>query len=387
VNFSFTPEQKELYDGVVAGVRGALNPLLTKEAGLTKPLWRACGEIGLLGLAVPRSYGGLGLDALSTAIALEAFGYACDDMGLVFSAAAQLLSVSVAIAEHGTEEQKKRYLPSLCRGDFVAGNAMTEAGAGSDAFALATTARKNGDELVISGTKSYVTNGTVADLFLVYARTREGSGPLGVSAVLVERGAPGVRAGASFEKLGLVRSPICSVYFDDCRVPLSQIVGREDRGASVFEQSMTWERACLFAAYLGRGQRLLESTIEHVRTRKQFGATLARNQAVSHRLVDMKLRQEGARLLLYRACALLADGAASPADIALSKLAVSEAAVQSSLDAVQLFGGAGTMEEAGIAVYLRDAVPSTVFSGTSEIQRELVAAALGLHRDTSGGVI
>lgn len=379
MNFALGPEQQALYDRVVAYARKELNPLLAKETGLSRPLFRACGAFGLLGLSVPEKHGGLGLDALSTAVALEALGYACDDMGLVFSAAAHLLSVSMAIVEHGTEQQKSEHLPAACRGDAICGNAMTESGAGSDAFALATTAKKDGDAYVLSGTKSYVTNGTAADLFLVYARTREGAGALGLTAVLVPRSTPGVRVGSTFEKMGLARSPICSVYFEDCRVPASAILGREDRGASVFNHSMTWERACLFAAYVGRMQRLVEATIAHVRARRQFGASLAKNQAVSHRIVDMKLRLESARLLLHRACWKLANGDASIADIAMSKLAVSEAAVQTSLDAIQLFGGAGYMEETGIAVHLRDAIPSTIFSGTSEIQREIVAAAIGLR--------
>jgi alkylation response protein AidB-like acyl-CoA dehydrogenase len=288
--------------------------------------------------------------------------------------------VSVPLAECGTDAQKQRYLPRLCSGEWIAGNAMTEAGAGSDAFSVATTAVRDGDDYVVSGTKSFVTNGTVADLFLVYGATRDGAGPLGITAFLVERAAAGVRVGEAFEKLGLGRSPICTIYLEACRVPTSQLLGRPDRGASVFQRSMTWERACLFAAYVGRGERLLDATIEHVRSRQQFGASLAKNQAVSHRVVDMKLRLEASRLLLYRACWKLANGDASAADIALSKLAVSEAAVASSLDAVRLHGGAGYLEDGGIAAYLRDAVPATIFSGTSEIQKELVAAALGLHR-------
>lgn len=380
MNFDFTQEQLDLRERVVAFAREQLNPMLRKEAGLSKPLWQACGAFGLLGLSVPREQGGLGLDALSTAVALEALGHACDDMGLVFSAAAQLLSVSVALAAHGTPEQKAKVLVPLCRGDAFAGHAMTEAGAGSDAFAIATTASRDGDHFVLSGTKSFVTNGTVADHFLVYAVTEPNAGALGISAFLVDRSTPGLRTGAPIEKIGLSRSSACSVYFEDCRVPAGALVGRLDRGASVFQESMLWERACLFAAWLGRTERLLEETVEHTRSRKQFGKSLAKNQAVSHRIVDMKLRLEGARLLLYRACWKLARGEASAADVALSKLAVSEAALQSSADAVQLHGAMGIAEDAGIARHLRDAVPSTIFSGTSEIQREIIAAAMGLYR-------
>jgi alkylation response protein AidB-like acyl-CoA dehydrogenase len=334
----------------------------------------------LLGLSVPREHGGLGLDALSTALALEALGYACDDLGLVFSAAAQLLSVSMAVAKHGTPEQKEKVLLPLCRGEAFGGHAMTEEGAGSDAFAIATTASPDGDHFVLSGTKSFVTNGAVADHFLVYAVTQEGAGALGISAFLVHRGTPGIRTSVPIEKIGLSRSPACSVYFEDCRIAAAALVGRIDRGASVFQDSMLWERACLFAAYVGRAERLLEETIEYTRSRKQFGKSVAKNQAVSHRIVDMKLRLEGARLLLYRACWKLARGEASAADVALSKLAVSEAAVQSSGDAVQLHGAMGIAEDAGIACHLRDAIPSTIFSGTSEIQREIIAAAMGIYR-------
>jgi len=380
VNFAFTQEQEELRGRVVAFAREQLNPMLRKQTGLSKAIWQACGAFGVLGLSVPREHGGLGLDALSTAVALEALGYACDDMGLVFSAAAQLLSVSMAVAAHGTPQQKERVLLPLCRGEAFAGHAMTEEGAGSDAFAIATTASRDGDDFVLSGAKSFVTNGTVADHFLVYAVTQEGAGALGISAFLVDRSAPGVRTGAPIDKIGLSRSPACSVYFEDCRVDAGALVGRLDRGASVFQESMLWERACLFAAYVGRAERLLEETIEHTRSRKQFGKSVAKNQAVSHRIVDMKLRLEGARLLLYRACWKLARGEASAADVALSKLAVSEAAVQSSADAVQLHGAMGIAEDAGIARHLRDAIPSTIFSGTSEIQREIIAAAMGLYR-------
>ena len=380
MNFAFTQEQEELRGRVVAFAREQLNPMLRKEPGLSKPIWRACGAFGLLGLSVPREHGGLGLDALSTAVALEALGYACDDMGLVFSAAAQLLSVSMTVAKHGTPEQKEEVLLPLGRGEAFAGQALTEEGAGSYAFAIATTASRDGDHFVLSGTKSFVTNGTVADHFLVYAVTQQGAGALGISAFLVDRGTPGIRTGAAIDKIGLSRSPACSVYFEDCRIDAGALVGRLDRGASVFQESMLWERACLFAAYVGRAERLLEETIEHTRSRKQFGKSVAKNQAVSHRIVDMKLRLEGARLLLYRACWKLARGEASAADVALSKLAVSEAAVQSSADAVQLHGAMGIAEDAGIARHLRDAVPSTIFSGTSEIQREIIAAAMGIYR-------
>jgi len=378
MDFGWTPEQDDLYQRAVAFARERLNCPVGQEGAFPLERWRAAGEFGLLGLPVPPTYGGLGLDALTTARVTEAFGYGCEDTGFVFSALAHLFACVMPLLEHGTEEQRQAFLPRLCSGEAVGANAISEPEAGSDVLALKTRAVRDGDDYVLTGTKSYVSNGPIADVLLVYGVTNPAHGFLGLSAFLVEKGTPGLTVGPPFEKMGLDTSPIAPVYLEECRVPARQRLGAEGRGAAIFRGSMQWERACLFAAYVGVMQRQLERTVDFARQRRQFGKPIGKNQAVSHRVVDMKLRLESARLMLYRACWLMARGQDATMEVSLAKLAVSEAAVQSGLDAVQIHGGMGYLAEVGIERMLRDAIPSTLFSGTSELQRDIIANRLGL---------
>ncbi len=223
-----------------------------------------------------------------------------------------------------------------------------------------------------------MSNGPAADVYVTYATTDAKAAHLGLTGFVVDRDTPGVSAGPPFEKTGLLGCPAGTVSFEGCFVPASQVLGAPGLGSTVFQTSMAWERACLFALYLGVQQRLLDACTDHVRRRRQFQRRLSEFQAVSHRLAEMKLRLESGRLLLYRACWELdrEDGGALWA--ALSKLAVSEGVLESSMDAVRLFGARGYLREDGIEAALRDAVPGTLFSGTSDIQREIIARELGL---------
>lgn len=381
MDFSWSPSERALYDEALTFARERVNPEIRRRNGkgaFTREEWRLCAEAGLLGLSAPADRGGRGLGALSTALAVEGFARGCEDAGLVFSASAHLFACVMPIAEHADDALQGRVLPKLCSGEWVGANAITEPEAGSDVFALGARAVRDGDDYVVTGNKSYVTNAPVADCFLVYASTEPSHGYLGITAFVVEASTPGLTLGEPFEKIGLNGAPVCGIELDACRVPAANRVGAEGRGASIFNASMSWERACLFAQYVGSMDRQLEEVVAHVRRRKQFGKALARNQAVSHRVADMKLRLEAARLLLYRACWMKDQGLESTLEVSLAKLAVSEGAVQSGLDAIQLFGGAGIRTDAGVERALRDAVPSTIFSGTSEIQRDLVARGVGL---------
>ena len=299
MDFAWLPAQQELYEHVLAYARDTWGDALA-EATWTRADWARLGEFGLLGLCIPVEYGGMGLDALTTARCMEALGQGCRDMGLVFSAGAHLFAGCMPLVEHGSEALKRELLPALADGRRVAANAITEAEAGSDVFALRTTAELDGDHYVLNGAKSYVTNGPVADLFLVYTTEDPSHGFMGVSAFAVDRDTPGLRVGAPFETAGLRSSPISPVYLEDCRVPASRMVGGPGRGASVFTGSMLWERSCLFAAYLGAMERQVEATMRHAKERHQFQRPLSKHQAVSHRIVDMVHRLESARLLLYR---------------------------------------------------------------------------------------
>jgi len=381
MEFGWTATQKELHDGVLRFAREKLNDdVVARDRDHRFPAreWRLCGEFGLLGLCVPQEHGGMGLDRSSTALALEALGRGCEDMGLVFAVAAHQLAVAQPIASAGSEELKRRVLPRLCSGEWIGSNAITEAEAGSDVFALKARAERVGDRHRLHGTKSFASNGPVAHIFLVYASSAPEHGYLGIDAFVVPGDAAGMTVGQPIDKMGLHTCPAASVYMDGVEVGDDARLGKGGDGARIFTESMQWERSCLFAAYIGAMERQLEVVADYASQRKQGRRAIGRNQAVSHRVANMKLRLESARLLLYRACWLLDRGEDATLEVSLAKLAVSEAAVQGGIDAVQIFGAVGYSSEFQVERMLRDAIPSTIFSGTSEIQRNLIAARLGL---------
>ncbi len=382
MDFSLTEDQRLLRDEIIRFARQELNRSVQerdREGQFPHDLWLKCGELGLQGLPVPEEYGGAGQDPLTTALALEALGYGCEDGGLVFALCAHLLACVVPIWKHGSEAQKQRYLPGLCSGTLIAVNAMTEPGTGSDAFAMSTRAEREAEGWRIRGTKTFASNGPVADLAVLYAVTDPEKGYYGgVTAFLVEKSMPGFEVGQKFEKLGLRTSPISELIFDDVRVPAEAVLGEVGAGTALFTQSMEWERVCIAATHIGTMQRLQEKAVRYARTRTAFGQAIGKFQAVSHRLVDMKVRLEAARLLTYRAASRLDRSRDIAMDASMTKLFVSESLVQSALDTVQVFGGYGFMAEYDVERTLRDAVGSTLYSGTSEIQRNIIAGWLGL---------
>ncbi len=382
MDFSITEEQRSLRESIVRFARDVLNEGAARrdrEQAFARELWRKCGEMGIQGLPVPEEYGGSGLDPLSTAMALEALGYGCHDGGLVFSLCAHLLSCVVPIWRHGTEEQKRRYLPGLCNGTLIGVHAMSEPGSGSDAFALRTRAERDGGAFRINGTKTFISNGPVADLVIVFAVTDAQKGYHGgVTAFLVETDTPGFRASQAFEKMGLRTSPIGELVFEDVRVPAHAVLDGVGAGSILFTQAMDWERICLFASHVGAMERLLEKSVEHARTRTQFGQPIGKFQAVSHRIVDMKVELEAARLLVYTAAWRLGRTKTVSMDASIAKLFVSESLVRAALGTVHIHGGYGYMVEYEVERALRDAVASTIYSGTSEMQRNIIARWLGL---------
>jgi alkylation response protein AidB-like acyl-CoA dehydrogenase len=382
MDFSFTEEQQSLRSTIIKFAKEKLNnEVIERDRNqvFSRDLWRNCGEVGLQGLPVDEQYGGSGLDGLSTAIALEAFGYGCHDSGLVFSICAHLLSCVVPIWLHGNEEQKRRYLPRLCDGAMIGVHAMTEPGSGSDAFALRTKAVADGSEFRINGTKTFISNGPVADLVIVFAMTDSSKGYYGgVTAFLVETSRRGFYVSQKFEKMGLRTSPIAELVFEDLRVPAGSVLGEVGGGASLFTDAMDWERVCLFASHIGTMERLLETSVSYSRTRTQFGQQIGKFQAVSHRIADMKVHLEAARLLTYKAAWRLGRSKSVSMDAAIAKVFVSESLVKTALDTVQIHGGYGYMTDYEVERALRDAVGSTIYSGTSEMQRTIIARWLGL---------
>ncbi|MGW4940888.1 acyl-CoA dehydrogenase family protein [Actinoplanes sp. NPDC004185] len=380
MEFDLSPEQRkrgtEIRESAreLDRLRAGRNP----GAHFERADWSAVARAGLTGSCLPVEYGGGGLGALDTALSLEAFGEGCTELGLPFAVAAHLLACAVPIRDFADPRIRGDLLAGLAAGSVIAANAMTEDEAGSDIVSLTTTAVPDGNGYVLTGEKSFVSNGPLADVFVAYAVTDPAAGFLGLSGFVVPRDLPGVEVGPPMEKMGLHGCPASRVRFDGCRIPAGHCLGEPGQGTAVFHHSMLWERACLFAIYLGQMQRQLDRCVQRTRDRRQFNQKIGSFQAVSHRIAAMAQRLAGARLLLYRACWAIDQGRADVAATAMAKVAVSEAAVANSLDAIQLFGGAGYLVPTGIEQQLRDSVPSTIFSGTTEIQRELIATEVML---------
>ncbi|MEE1928872.1 acyl-CoA dehydrogenase family protein [Streptomyces sp. TRM 70351] len=377
MNFEFDAQTDQMCATIADFARNRLAGPDAFEPDGFRRRWRLVGEQGALGTVVPSAYGGLGQGAVTAAAIMEALGYGCMDTGFVFSLGAHVFACLTPIVEFGTEEQKQRWLPLLCSGKRIAAHCITEPEAGSDALSMRTRAERRGDAYVLNGDKSFTTNSPVADVFIVQTATRPGGGCFGLTSFVVEAGTPGLTVGKRYEKVGLDGSPTADVHFDDCTVPASQMLGPEGGGFGVFRTSMAWERTCLFALYLGTMRRVLETSIAYANERQQFGTAIGGFQAVSHRIVDMAVRLETARLMLYRAAWGLDRGSTDEVAPALAKLAVSEAAVQAGLDAVQIQGGLGVLHGQAETA-LRDALPARIFSGTNEIQKNNIARALGL---------
>ncbi|WP_242394254.1 acyl-CoA dehydrogenase family protein [Anaeromyxobacter oryzisoli] len=380
MEFDPSEEQRALCEAVRAFGRTLNDRLGERDRRETfdGTLWRRCAEFGLQGLPIPPEHGGSGQDLTTTLLAMEALGHGCRDNGLVFSLNAQLWAVELPLLRFGSDAQRRRWLPPLCRGERIAAHAMTEPASGSDAMALATRAVRDGDTYVLTGTKTFVTNGPVADLVLVFATVDPAARAAGVTAFLVERGAPGLTLSGPIAKMGLRTSPMGEVILDGCRVPAEQRLGAEGAGMGIFTAAMEWERSCIFAAHLGAMERLLEETIAYAKSRRQFGQAIGKFAAVADAIVDAKVALEAGRLLLYRVGARKDAGRDAVLDAAIAKLFVSEAHVAQAMSALRLHGGYGYTTELGIERELRDAIPGTLYSGTSEMQRKIIARLLGL---------
>jgi hypothetical protein len=270
---------------------------------------------------------------------MEALGFACRDNGLIFGINAQMWSVQMPIYRYGSDEQRSKYLPRLCNGTLIGAHGMTEPDSGSDAFSLRATAEPTNSGYVLNGTKTFVSNAESADVFLIFANVGAGMDPLGITGFLVDRDTPGLRVSRPIEKMGLRTCSLAEVALEDCRVGVESRLGREGRGGQIFNDSMEWERSCILAGCVGAMERQLESCLEYARLRRQFGKPIGQFQSIANRLVAMKVRHETARLLLYKAAWTRQAGIPSKSEAAMAKLYISQALVESCLDAVQIHGG------------------------------------------------
>jgi alkylation response protein AidB-like acyl-CoA dehydrogenase len=381
MDFSWSEEQIAFRQAVVEFAQKELNDdLLTRDANyeFSRDLWQKCADFGILGLPFPEEYGGQGADYLTTMLAMEALGYGCPDNGLLFSMNAHLWSGALPIWRFGTDDQKQKYLPGLIDGSLIAVQGMTEPGSGSDAYALATTAAEDGDVYVLNGSKTFITNAPVADVFVVFTTVDRSKGWLGLTAFIVDADAPGLSIGGNFRKMGIRTSPMSELIFDDCRVPAENMLAKRGSGMMVFNHSIEHERGAILAHTIGTMERQLEEAMTYSRQRKQFGQSISKYQAVSHKLVDMKVRLEAARLLLYRLGWNWDRRNGTALDAAMVKLYLSEAWVQSSIDAMWVHGGYGYMVESELERDVRDAFASRIYSGTNDIQKNVIAHHLKL---------
>ncbi|MFX0195080.1 MAG: acyl-CoA dehydrogenase family protein [Candidatus Hodarchaeota archaeon] len=380
MEFSWSEEQLAFKDAIIKFAERDLNHDLIerdRKGEFSWDGWRKCAEMGILGMPIPEEYGGLNADILTTILAMEGLGYGCKDNGLVFAINSHMWSCEIPILHFGSESQKEKYFPKLCNGELIGGHGMTEPVSGSDAFSLQTKAIKKGDKYLLNGSKIFITNAPIADLMIVFARTGESKGFAGISAFIVEKETPGFTVSRDIEKMGLRTSPMGELAFQDCEVSAENLLGREGAGAAIFNSEMEWERSCLFACHLGVMERQLEDCIKYARERHQFGQPIGKFQSVSNKIADMKVRIELSRLMLYKIGWLKQNRKQALLEGAIAKLFIGEGFVKSCLDAVQIFGGYGYSTEFEIERDLRDSVAATIYSGTSEIQRNIIARLLG----------
>ncbi|MDB5352081.1 MAG: acyl-CoA dehydrogenase [Planctomycetota bacterium] len=381
MDFALSVEQQRWHDAALKFARDELNDdVIARDdrAEFWRDGWTRCARFGLAGLPIPAEFGGQGVGLPETIAAMEGLGYGCADNGLIFGLNAALWTVAVPLLTYGTVEQKQRFLPGLCDGSLIGANAASEPGAGSDIFSMKATAERRGDHWILNGHKTWCTNAPTADLFSVYATADTSLGLMGITAFLVPRETPGFRVVREIPKMGLRTVPMGEVVLDDCRVPDNLRLGRQGRGAEVFSGSMEWERGAILASTLGTMRRQLERCVAHARSREQFGQPIGKFQSVSNRIVDMALRLETCRSLVYKIGWLKSLGRDATTEAAMAKLLVSECFVQNSLDAVRTFGASGYVCETGIERDLRDSVGSLIFSGTNDVQRMIVAKRMGL---------
>jgi len=388
LDFGLTTDQASLRRRVIEFARQELGAALAendRSSCFPADDWRRCAEFGVLGWPVPETYGGGGLDWLTTVVALEGLGYGCVDNGLVFAVNNHLWGCVVYLLVHGTEEQRARYLPAMCRGSLIGAQAVSEPEAGSDVLATSTVAVRDGRRYRLRGTKWFVSNGPVAGVFVVFARTgAPGRDQGALSAFLVTDDLPGLRKTTALEKSGLRTTPMGVLELNDCPVPAENLLSREGAGYTVFTSTIEWERAFTYASQVGAMERILDRSVTYATARSQFGQAIGTFQAVAHRIADMKIRLELARLIVYRVAWLKGEGRIAAMDSAIAKTFISESVVQTAMAAVGVHGARGYLTEWGVERELRDAVGGTIYAGTSDVQRGIIAELLGLRGALSG---
>ena len=339
-----------------------------------RDLWPEMGALGLHGITVEEEYGGLGLGYLAHCVAMEEVSRASASVGLSYGAHSNLCVNQ--ITRNGSDAQKRRYLPKLISGEHVGAHAMSEPGAGSDVVSMRTRAEKRGDRYVLTGSKMWITNGPIAETLVVYAKTDPAAGPRGITAFLVEKGMKGFSTAQKLDKLGMRGSDTCELVFEECEVPEENVLGQVGRGVNVLMSGLDYERAVLAAGPLGIMQACLDVVMPYVHERKQFGQAIGEFQLVQGKLADMYVSTNAAKAYVYAVAQACDRGETTREDAAGAILYAAERATQCALDAIQLLGGNGYINDYPTGRLLRDAKLYEIGAGTSEIRRMLIGREL-----------
>jgi len=349
---------------------------IDKEEYFPFELYKKMGKMGLMGMTVPQEYGGAGIDKLSYMIALEEISRYCGSTGLTVEAH-NTLGIGY-IYEHGSEEQRKKYLPKYTNGEGFAALAITEPNAGSDVAGIQTTAVLDKDEYVLNGTKQFITSGDIAGVTIVMAKTDKDKGAKGITAFLVEKDTSGFKVGQMEDKLGLRGSRTAELIFEDCRVPKGNILGEENKGFYGVMDTLDRGRTAVGAMSVGIARGALEDSLEYANQRQQFGRPIGKFQAIRWMISDMATEIDAARLLVFRAAFLEDKGLPFSKESAMAKLYASEIAMKATNKAIQIYGGYGYIKEYPVERYFRDVKLCQIGEGTSEVQRIVISKRLGL---------
>lgn len=377
MNFTLTKEQELVRQMVRDFAVNEVKPIAA-EIDVTErfPMEnvKKMGELGMMGIPFPTEFGGAGGDVLSYIIAVEELSKVCATTGVILSAHTSLCAS--LINENGTPAQKEKYLRDLCTGNKIGAFGLTEPGAGTDAAGQQTTAVLDGDNYILNGSKIFITNGGVADTFIIFAMTDKSKGTKGISAFIVEKGFQGFSIGKKEDKLGIRASSTTELIFENCIVPKENLIGREGKGFGIAMKTLDGGRIGIAAQALGIAEGALEEAIKYMKERKQFGRPISAFQGLQWMVAEMSTKIEAARFLVYKAAWLKENKQPYSVDAARAKLYAAEVAMDVTTKSVQLFGGYGYTKEYPIERMMRDAKITEIYEGTSEVQKMVISGSL-----------
>lgn len=370
MDFRLSKEQKEYRQEIINFSCENLNDSNYFER-FSLEMWKKVSDFGLLGMTIGEEYGGLGECYETAAIAFETLGYACKNNGFVFAINNHIWVSQNMIYLYGSNYLKDKYLHDMVSGKTIGTIGITEAESGSDALNMNTKAEFINGFYILNGNKIFISNGPIADIFVVFAIT-ESEPTKKITAFVIQKDFDGVSIGENIEKMGLNACPMCELSFDNVKIPPNNILGKLNCGSNILTGALEWERCFEFAPYIGVMQRIMEESIKHTRARKQFGKPISEYQAISHRIAEMQVSIELSRLMLYKIAWLKDKGRSAFKEASIFKLFVSENYIKTCRDAMRIFGAYGYTKEYDLERELRDALASSIYSGTNEIQKNTI---------------